>query len=47
MRWVNFVSGRLKRRDVGAGAAVGVVIKGEPVGTIPKSWGISVAIVDE
>lgn len=44
-RWVKRVGGRLKRRDVGAGAAEGLVIRGEPVGTTPKSWGSWSAIV--
>lgn len=45
VRCVNFVDGRVKIRDVGAGAAEGVVINGEPVGTTPKSCGRSAMVV--
>ena len=38
-------AGRMKRKDVGVGAAVGVVIGGRPVGRMPKSWGSSAIIL--
>jgi len=39
------VEGRLKRKEDGAGAALGVVMRGLPVGRTPKSWGRVVVIV--
>ena len=44
VRCVNLVDGRLKTSEVGAGAADGVVINGEPVGTTPKSCGKSAIV---
>ena len=37
--WEYARAGRVKRKDVGVGAADGVVIGGRPVGRMPKSWG--------
>lgn len=37
--WLYERAGRVKRKDVGVGAEVGVVIGGRPVGRMPKSWG--------
>lgn len=43
--WENGRAGRLKRSEVGAGAVVGVVMRGQPVGITPKSWGRAIAIL--
>lgn len=39
-----FMVGRVKTKDVGDTAEVGIVIQGAPAGMTPKSWGMGSAM---
>ena len=41
--WEKGRGGRLNMKDVSDGELVGIVIIGQPVGMMPKSWGTAIA----